>query len=71
MRKRTNIVIEMDYVEAIMRRYGYRTMTEAVDHALRALAPRRRLTREELLAMRGKIDVERLPDPPQPPVQEW
>lgn len=37
-RVRTNIVIDDDFVQAIMDRYGVRTKTEAVDHALRHLA---------------------------------
>lgn len=51
-RARTNIEIEDAYVETIMRRYGLRTKTEAVDLALRHLAGRP-MTREEALAMRG------------------
>lgn len=55
---RTNIEIEDEYVQAIMRRYGLRTKTAAVDLALRHLAGQP-MTREEALAMRGAhaIDV--------------
>ena len=67
MRKRTNIVIETAYTDEIMRRYGYRTMTEAVDHALRVLAARP-MTKEELLGMRGAGGIERIPD--EPPIRE-
>ena len=51
-RVRTNIEIEDQYVQAIMRRYGLRTKTEVVDLALRKLAAEP-MTREEALAMRG------------------
>jgi Arc/MetJ family transcription regulator len=51
-RLRTNIEIEDDHVRVIMRRYGVRTKTEAVDLALRALAGQP-MTLEEALAMRG------------------
>lgn len=51
-RARTNIVLENDYVEAIMERYGAKTKTEAVDLALRKLAGEP-MTLEEALAMRG------------------
>ena len=37
-RLRTNIEIEDDYVQTIMRRYGIRTKTEAVELALRHFA---------------------------------
>lgn len=49
---RTNIDLNDSAVEIIMRRYGLRTKTEAVDYALRALAGQP-LTREEILAMHG------------------
>ena len=52
MRNRTNIEIEDDYVEVIIRRYGARTKTEAVDLALRHLAGQP-MSREEDIAMRG------------------
>jgi len=55
MKKRTNIELEMDYVERIMEFYGLRTMTEAVDLALQRLAGERRLAREELLALEGSM----------------
>lgn len=51
-RVRTNIEIEVSYVQAIMDRYGVRTKTEAVDLALRHLAGQP-MSREEALAMRG------------------
>ncbi|MGH2757951.1 MAG: type II toxin-antitoxin system VapB family antitoxin, partial [Actinomycetota bacterium] len=38
MKQRTNIELEMSYVEEIMRRFRLRTKTEAVDLALRRLA---------------------------------
>lgn len=36
-RKRTNIEIDDTYVQEIMRRYGVRTKTEAVELALRPI----------------------------------
>jgi Arc/MetJ family transcription regulator len=51
-RTRTNIEIEDAYIHAIMKRYGVRTKTEAVDLALRHLAGQP-MTREEALGMRG------------------
>jgi Arc/MetJ family transcription regulator len=66
MRRRTNIEIEEDYVQEIMRRFGVRTKTEAVDLALRRLAGEP-MTRAEMLAMRGKIDILEIPD--EPPIE--
>jgi Arc/MetJ family transcription regulator len=67
MRKRTNIELEMDFVEAIMRRFGLRTKTAAVDLALRRLAGEP-MTKEEVLAMQGSMpDFEAPPD--EPPVE--
>jgi Arc/MetJ family transcription regulator len=57
---RTNIEIEDDYVESIMRRHHLRTKTEAVDLALRKLAGEP-MTREEALAMRGTHSIGKLP----------
>jgi Arc/MetJ family transcription regulator len=51
-RLRTNIEIDDGPVHLIMRRYGLRTKTEAVDLALRHLAGQP-MTREEALAMHG------------------
>jgi Arc/MetJ family transcription regulator len=59
-RQRTNIEIEETYVQAIMRRYGLRTKTEAVELALRHLAGQP-MTREEALAMQGAFAMD---DPP-------
>jgi Arc/MetJ family transcription regulator len=59
-RVRTNIVIEDSYVQAIMKRYGVRTKTEAVDLALRHLAGQP-MTREEALAMRGAHAIGEIP----------
>jgi Arc/MetJ family transcription regulator len=64
-RVRTNIEIEDDYVQAIMRRYHLRTKTDAVDLALRKAAGEP-MTREEALAMRGSHSIGELP-PDQPP----
>ncbi len=49
---RTNIDIDDDKVERVMRLYGLRTKREAVDLALRELVGEP-MTREEALAMRG------------------
>jgi Arc/MetJ family transcription regulator len=60
MRRRTNIEIEERYVRTIMRRYKLRTMREAVDLALRALAGQS-MTRSEALEMRGARAIDDLP----------
>ena len=52
MEVRTNIALEVSYVQTIMKRYGLRTKKEAVDLALRHLAGQP-MTRDEALAMRG------------------
>ena len=49
---RTNIVIDDELIELVMRRYGVHTKTEAVDLALRHLAGRP-MTTDEALSMRG------------------
>jgi Arc/MetJ family transcription regulator len=49
---RTNIDLDEDLIREVMRRYGFKTKREAVDAALRRLAPAP-MTREEALAMRG------------------
>lgn len=59
-RVRTNIEIEDDHVQAIMRRYHLRTKTEAVDLALRKLAGEP-MTREEALAMHGTRSIGEIP----------
>jgi Arc/MetJ family transcription regulator len=59
-RKRTNIEIEETYLGIVMDRYGLRTMTEAVDLALRHLAGQR-MSREEALAMRGAHAIDEPP----------
>lgn len=51
-RIRTNIEIEDAHLTTVMRRYGLRTKTEAVDLALRHLAGQP-MTRQEALAMHG------------------
>ncbi len=45
---RTNILIDDQLLEVVMRRYGLHTKTEAVDVALRSLAGRPMTTREAL-----------------------
>jgi Arc/MetJ family transcription regulator len=66
MRRRTNIEIEDELVEAVMFRYRLRSRTEAVDLALRRLVGQP-MTREEALAMEGAQAIEELPvDQPLP-----
>ena len=60
-RTRTNIEIEDDYVQVIMRRYHLRTKTEAVDMALRHLAGQP-MTRDEALAMHGAHAIGEIPE---------
>jgi Arc/MetJ family transcription regulator len=59
-RRRTNIEIEETYIQTVMDRYSLRTMTEAVDLALRHLAGQP-MSREEALAMRGAHAIGELP----------
>jgi Arc/MetJ family transcription regulator len=59
-RKRTNIEIEETYLRIVMDRYSLRTMTEAVEFALRHLAGQP-MSREEALAMRGAHAMEEPP----------
>lgn len=61
MKSRTNIEIENTYVQAIMRRFGVSTKTEAVDLALRNLAGQP-MTREEALSMRGANALDQIPE---------
>ncbi len=49
---RTNIDIDDDLIQCVMQRYNLRTKREAVDFALRQIAPKP-LTREEFLAFEG------------------
>ena len=49
---RTNIDIDDDVLDIVMKRYGIHTKTEAVDIALRRLAGQP-MTIDEALAMRG------------------
>lgn len=60
-RVRTNIVLENDHVEAIKKRYGVHTKTDAVDLALRHLAGQP-MTRDEALAMHGAHAIADIPD---------
>ena len=60
MRKRTNIEIDEDLVEAVMFRYRLKTRTEAVDLALRRLVGQP-MTREEALAMEGARAIAEIP----------
>jgi Arc/MetJ family transcription regulator len=60
MKKRTNLVLDEVLVEVIRRRYGLRTMTEAVDLALRKVADEP-MTREEMLEMEGANLIAEIP----------
>jgi len=71
MRKRTNIELEMDYVERIRNRYGLTTIKDAVDLALRRLAGEEPMTREEVLAMAGSMPDFEVPPRQDRPIQEW
>ena len=64
-KRRTNIEIEETYLRIVMDRYRLRTMTEAVELALRHLAGQP-MSREEALAMRGAHAIDELPadEPP-------
>jgi Arc/MetJ family transcription regulator len=57
---RTNIEIDDSLLDIVMRRYGLRTKTEAVDVALRQLAGRP-LSIEEALALRGARLIDEVP----------
>lgn len=59
---RTNIVLDDEAVEIIMKRYGMTTKTEAVNTALRSLAGQP-MTVDEMLAMEGAnfIDPDEIP----------
>jgi len=51
---RTNIEIDDELIERVMRRYGFRTKREAVDRSLRRMVDGiEPMTTEEMLAMRG------------------
>lgn len=65
-RTRTNIEIDDATLDVVMRRYGLRTKTEAVDLALKQLAGQP-MTREEALAMRGKRAIREIPEDTGPP----
>lgn len=63
---RTNLIIDDDLLDRVMRRYGLRTKTEAVDLALRHLAGRP-MTTEEALGMRGVRAILEIPPDQGPP----
>jgi Arc/MetJ family transcription regulator len=67
MRKRTNIEIEEELVEAVRLRYRVKTVTEAVDLALRRLVGQP-MTREEALAMEGARAIAAIPADQPPPL---
>ena len=62
---RTNIRLDDAKVALIMRRYGLRTKTEAVDMAIDRLAGMP-MTREEALAMEGRHAIEAIPEDTRP-----
>lgn len=57
---RTNIDIDPEVLQEVMRRYRLATKTEAVDVALRRLADAP-MTREEALAMEGARALDAIP----------
>lgn len=59
-RIRTNIELDVEDLEIVMRRYQLTTKTEAVRLALRRLAGAP-MTREEALAMRGAHAIGEIP----------
>ncbi|MGH3928474.1 MAG: type II toxin-antitoxin system VapB family antitoxin [Pseudonocardiaceae bacterium] len=59
-RTRTNIEIDDDALQVVMRRYRLATKTEAIDLALRRLAGQP-MSREEALAMRGAAALDEVP----------
>ena len=63
---RTNIMIDDDLLDIVMRRYALRTKTDAVDLALRHLAGRP-MTTEEVLATRGARLILEVPPDQGPP----
>ncbi len=63
---RTNIMIDDDLLDIVMRRYALRTKTDAVDLALRHLAGRP-MTTEEVLATRGARSILEVPPDQGPP----
>ncbi|HEY8638155.1 MAG TPA: type II toxin-antitoxin system VapB family antitoxin [Solirubrobacteraceae bacterium] len=68
---RTNIDIDDEVVQRVMRRYRLRTKREAVDYALRRLDVQP-MTKEEALAMEGtgwSGDLEEIRAPDD--IQEW
>ncbi len=62
---RTNIRLDDAKLALIMRRYGLRTKTEAVDMAIDRLAGMP-MTREEALAMRGRHAIDTIPEDTRP-----
>lgn len=58
---RTNIDLADEPLAIVMRRYGLRTKTEAVNIALRHLAGQP-MTIDEALAMRGAWAIDQVPD---------
>ncbi|MDX6588704.1 MAG: hypothetical protein QOI31_3177 [Solirubrobacterales bacterium] len=73
---RTNIEIDGELIDRVMRRYGFRTKREAVDRALRRMVDGiEPMTTEEVLAMRGTgwgedgLELSDLRD--REPIEEW
>jgi Arc/MetJ family transcription regulator len=69
---RTNIEIDDDLIERVMRRYGFRTKREAVERGLRSLDVEP-FSREEILELAGMgwdgdLDAMRQDAPP---VRSW
>ncbi len=64
-RTRTNIRLDDTKLALIIRRYGLRTKTEAVEMAIDRLAGMP-MTREEALAMEGRHAIESIPQDTRP-----
>ena len=62
---RTNINLDDELLEVVMRRFGVHTKTEAVDLALRHVAGQP-LTIAEALAMRGARAIDTIADDTRP-----
>lgn len=62
---RTNIDVDDELLERVMRRYGVHTKTAAVDLALRQVGGQP-MTIDEALAMRGAHAIDDVPDDPLP-----
>jgi Arc/MetJ family transcription regulator len=67
---RTNIDIDDELIASVMERYQFRTKREAVEYALRRVAPKP-LTREAFVALEGSGWGGDLDEIKNNPVREW